>query len=67
MSGSGSISIFSIHRRDIRALARKKKNDLFCMNWEIKRNWGSGSNVSNSVGSVGDQGAKPLEFEIHNM
>ena len=24
-----------------RALSRKEKNSAFCMNWEIKRNWGS--------------------------
>ena len=38
-----------------RALARKEKNSMFCMNWEIKQNWGSwGGTMSLSVGSVAD-------------
>ena len=45
----------------IRALARKEKNSAFCMNWGVKRSWGYGHTVSSSVGSVGDQGAKPLK------
>ena len=43
------------------ALARKEKNSVFCMNWEVKCNWGSRGTVSPLVVSVGDQGAKLLE------
>ena len=31
------------------------------MNWEIKRNWGSGSTVNPSMISVGEQGSKSFK------
>ena len=37
-----------------------KKHFEFCLNWKIKHNWGSGGTMSPSVGSLGDQGAKPI-------
>ena len=33
-------------------------NSLFCMNWEIKCNWGSVDTTSPSVDSLGGQGTK---------
>ena len=49
----------------IKALARKTKNSAFCMNWEIKCQWGSGRGrggaESPSMCSVGDQEIKFLE------
>ena len=36
-------------RERLRALARKEKKFAFCMNWEIKRNWRSGSTVNPSL------------------
>ena len=49
---------YSIHR----ALARKKKNSAFCMNWKKKNaSLVLGVTMSSLVGSVGDQEAKLLE------
>ena len=44
-----------------RALARLEGISAFCMKWEIKHSWECGHNVSPSIGSMGDQGAKPLK------
>ena len=48
-------------RERLRALARKEKKIAFCRNWEIKRNWGSGSTVNPSLVSVGEQGSKSFK------
>ena len=36
-----------------KALARKEKNSVFCMNWEIKLSKGHQCTVSSSMGAVG--------------
>ena len=43
-----------------RVLARKGKNYMLCVNWEIKCNWGSERTVSPSMGS-GGPGGEALE------
>ena len=43
-----------------RGLAKKEKNSAFCMNWEMKRNWGSGEHWEPLSGFSGRPGTKPL-------
>ena len=44
-----------------RVLARKGKDSVFCMNWELNAPGGLRGTLSPSVGSVGNLGAELLE------
>ena len=45
-------------REGFQGVSQEGKASVFCMNWKIKCNWGSGGLVSPSVGLMGDQGPK---------
>ena len=60
-----SVTVFSTNVNLLyllRALARKEKNYVFCMNQEIKCNWGSEEHCEPSVISLGDQGSNLLQI-----
>ena len=48
----------------IRALARKEKNSVLCMNWEIRCSSGSGCTVGPSMGSEETRGQKVTTFSL---
>ena len=53
----------------IRDLARKEKNSVLCMNWEIKCNWGSGGGHCEPLSEFsGGPGGKALgTFTIFSL